>query len=157
RGAGEGGRGPEARARAGPAQGLLMLRIVHVVSSLRGGGMEHFVLRLARAQRKSGHDASVVAITGGPLRELAQRQGVPVTVLRGRNKVGRVAHAAARFAMGRPHVVHCHNPTSLHYAVIGKLVSLAALVFTDHAQTRGIVRRPSACEWRLVDAYASVS
>lgn len=136
---------------------MTALRIVHTVSSLQGGGMEHFVLRLAAAQQKRGHDASVVAITGGPLLEIAQQKSVPTTVLRGSGKAGRIAHAAAHFALHRPHVVHCHNPTSLHYAAIAKTASLAALIFTDHAQTKGIVRVPSELEWRLVDAYASVS
>jgi glycosyltransferase involved in cell wall biosynthesis len=133
------------------------LRVVHTVSSLQGGGMEHFVLRLAESQRRRGHDAAVVAITGGPLLDIARQKGVPTTVLRGAGKGARVAHAAAHFALHRPRIVHCHNPTSLHYATVGKLACGACLVFTDHAQTKGIVRVPSQLEWRLVDAYASVS
>lgn len=133
------------------------LRIVHTVSSLNGGGMEHFVLRLCESQRKRGHDASVVAITGGPLLEIAAQKGVPLTVLRGNHKVKRVAHTAVHFARCRPDIIHCHNPTSLHYASVAKLVCRGRLVFTDHAQTKGIVRMPRAFEWRLVDAFASVS
>ena len=134
-----------------------ILRIVHTVSSLQGGGMEHFVLRLCESQRRRGHDASVVAITGGPLLEIAAQKGVPLTVLRGDHKVKRVAHAAAHFALHRPDVIHCHNPTSLQYGSVAKLASRARLVFTDHAQTKGIVRVPHAFEWSLVDAFASVS
>lgn len=133
------------------------LRIVHTVSSLQGGGMEHFVLRLAEAQRRRGHDATVVAITGGPLLDIARQKGVPTTVLRGATKGRRVLHAAAHFGLARPRIVHCHNPTSLHYATVAKLASLARLVFTDHAQTKGIVRVGTPLEWSLVDAYASVS
>jgi glycosyltransferase involved in cell wall biosynthesis len=133
------------------------LRIVHTVSSLQGGGMEHFVLRLCESQRKRGHDSSVVAITGGPLKEIAEQKGVPLTILRGNHKVKRVAHTAAHFAALRPDIIHCHNPTSLHYASVAKLVCRARLVFTDHAQTKGIVRMPRAFEWSLVDAFASVS
>ena len=119
--------------------------------------MEHFVLRLCESQRKRGHDSSVVAITGGPLLEIAVQKGVPLTVLRGDHKVKRVAHAAAHFARCRPDVIHCHNPTSLQYASVAKLASRGRLVFTDHAQTKGIVRVPGAFEWSLVDAFASVS
>lgn len=119
--------------------------------------MEQFVLRLAESQRKRGHDATVVAITTGPLREIAAQKAVPTTVLRGAGKAARIAHCAAHFALHRPEVVHCHNPTALHYAAIAKLAARARLVFTDHAQTKGIVRVGSAFEWRLVDAYASVS
>jgi glycosyltransferase involved in cell wall biosynthesis len=69
------------------------LRIDHVVSSLKGGGMEHFVIRLCEAQRRRGHDAAVLAIYGGPLLEIAAAKGVPVTVLRA-GTLQRVAHAA---------------------------------------------------------------
>ena len=133
------------------------LRIVHTVSSLRGGGMEHFVLRLAESLRARGHDAMVVAITPGPLLDVARDKGVPTTVLRGETRAQRVSHAAAHFAVVSPHLVHCHNPTSLHYAAVAKVAGMSRLVFTDHAQTKGIIREGSALEWRLVDAYASVS
>ncbi|WP_437744753.1 glycosyltransferase family 4 protein [Sorangium sp. So ce302] len=132
------------------------LRIVHVVSSLNGGGMEHFVLRLAEAQRRHGHDASILALRGGPLAELARQRTLPTTVLGGRLPT-RLAHAALSFARSRPHVVHAHNPTALHYATIGKLLTRARLVFTDHAQTRGIIRVPSRFEWRETDAVVGCS
>jgi glycosyltransferase involved in cell wall biosynthesis len=135
----------------------LPLRITHTVSGLQGGGMEQFVLRLAESQIKRGHDASVVAITGGPLLEIATHKAVPTLVLRGAGKAARIARCAAHFAMLRPDVVHCHNPTALHYATIAKLASRARLVFTDHAQTKGIIRVGTPLEWALVDGYASVS
>jgi glycosyltransferase involved in cell wall biosynthesis len=119
--------------------------------------MEHFVIRLAGALRARGHEATVVAITHGPLFELARASGVPTTVLRGETRAQRVSHAAAHFAVARPSVVHCHNPTSLHYAALAKVAGLSRLVFTDHAQTKGIIRAGSSLEWHLVDAYASVS
>ncbi|WP_437735597.1 glycosyltransferase family 4 protein [Sorangium sp. So ce1335] len=136
--------------------GTSTLRIVHVVSSLNGGGMEHFVLRLAEAQRRHGHDASILALRGGPLEDLARQRALPVTVLRGR-LAARGAHAALAFARARPHVLHAHNPTSLHYATVGKLLTRARLVFTDHAQTRGIIRVPSRFEWRETDAVVGCS
>ncbi|WP_437877474.1 glycosyltransferase family 4 protein [Sorangium sp. So ce513] len=136
--------------------GTSTLRIVHAVSSLNGGGMEHFVLRLAEAQRRHGHDASILALRGGPLEDLARQRALPVTVLRGRLPA-RVALAALAFARARPHVIHAHNPTSLHYATIGKLLARARLVFTDHAQTRGIIRVPSRFEWRETDAVVGCS
>ena len=119
------------------------LRIVHTVSSLRGGGMEHFVIRLAGALRKRGHDATVVAITHGPLFETARAGGVPTTVLRGGTRAQRVSHAAAHFAVAQPDIVHCHNPTSLQYAAIAKVAGLSRLVFTDHAQTCLLYTSPS--------------
>ncbi|WP_437578806.1 glycosyltransferase family 4 protein [Sorangium sp. So ce887] len=136
--------------------GTSTLRIVHVVSSLNGGGMEHFVLRLAEAQRRHGHEASILALRGGPLAELARQRALPVTVLGGRLPA-RVAHAALAFARSRPQVIHAHNPTALHYATVGKVLTRARLVFTDHAQTRGIIRVPSRFEWRATDAVVGCS
>ncbi|WP_437336729.1 glycosyltransferase family 4 protein [Sorangium sp. So ce394] len=136
--------------------GTSTLRIVHVVSSLNGGGMEHFVLRLAEAQRRHGHDASILALRGGPLADLARQRALPATVLGGRLPA-RAAHAALAFARARPHVIHAHNPTALHYATVGKLLTRARLVFTDHAQTRGIIRVPSRFEWRATDAVVGCS
>lgn len=132
------------------------LSIVHTVSSLQGGGMEQFVLRLAEAQGARGHEASVLAITGGPLQEIAARKGIVLTVLRG-GKAERIARCAAHFALRRPDIVHGHNPTSLQYATIAKVFGRSRLIFTDHAQTRGIVRVGTRLEWALVDGHASVS
>jgi L-malate glycosyltransferase len=133
------------------------LRIIHTMSSLAGGGLEHFVLRLAEAQRRRGHDASVLSIKGGPLLEVARDKGVPVTVLAGPTRERRVLQAAAFFARRRPSIVHAHNPTALQYGAIGKLAGGGRLVVTDHAQTKGIVRVGTAFEWRLADAVAAVS
>ena len=118
--------------------------------------MEHFILRLAEAQRRRGHDASVMAIGSGPLVEIAAQKGVPLTVLSG-GKAERVARCAAHIALRRPDVLHCHNPTSLPYAALAKIAGRSRLVFTDHAQTKGIVRVGTPAEWALVDAYATVS
>jgi L-malate glycosyltransferase len=137
-----------------PAMAPRPLRIVHTMSSLQGGGMEHFVLRLASAQRKAGHDARLLALQGGPLGEHAARAGIPQIVLGGSRTGPRVARGAWALARVRPDIVHTHNPTSLQYGVIGKLVSGARLVFTDH---RGIVRVPSTFEWLLTDAVIAVS
>lgn len=133
------------------------LRIVHTVSTLLGGGMEHFVLRLAEAQKRRGHDPSILAVYGGPLLALAQDAGIPVTVVGRMPKPARVAKAAVAIALRRPHVLHAHNPTSMHYASVGKLVSGARLVVTDHTQTRGVVRIASRIEWALTDAIVAVS
>jgi glycosyltransferase involved in cell wall biosynthesis len=130
------------------------LRIAHLVSSLMNGGMEHFVLRLASAQRKLGHDARVVAIKPGPLEEDAGSLGVPVTVLQRGGKADRIVRGLAALASQRPDIIHAHNTTSLHYAMLGRLVSRGRVVLTDHAQ---IARVPRAFEWYLTDAAVAVS
>jgi glycosyltransferase involved in cell wall biosynthesis len=133
------------------------LHIVHTVGAPPGGGAQHAVLRLCEVQRERGHDAAILAVTSGPLIEAAGRKGLPVTVLRGDDKMKRVLHATSHFALHRSEIVHCHDPASLHYATIAKLTSGARLVFTDHAQPRGGARTPKMFEWRLVDAYVSAS
>ncbi len=130
------------------------LRIIHTTSSLKGGGMEHFVLRLAAAQRALGHDAQILALQGGPLEANAERLGIPTIVLGGKSTAGRILRGAAVFGRLRPNLMHSHNPTSLQYGVLGKVVSGARLVFTDH---RGIVRVPATIEWLLTDAVVAVS
>jgi glycosyltransferase involved in cell wall biosynthesis len=133
------------------------LSIVHTVSTLLGGGMEHFALRLAEAQRRRGHDASILSVYTGPVHALAEEAGVPVSVLGPVAKPARVLRAAASFARRRPALIHAHNPTSMQYASVGKLVTGARLVVTDHTQTRGVVRVASRAEWALTDAVVAVS
>ena len=132
------------------------LRIIHTVSSLNAGGMEHFVLRIAQSQQSHGHSASVLAVRGGPLLEYARQLRVPV-VVPGGSKATRLLRAS--LAMGRiqPDIVHSHNPTSLQYGVLGKVLTGARLVITDHAQGRGIFRVPRDFEWRLADAVIGCS
>lgn len=132
------------------------LRIVHTVSSLQSGGMEHLVLRLVEAQRRRGHEAAIVALRDGPLAEPARARALPFTVLDGPKPV-RVAQAARAFLRYQPDVLHAHNPTSLHYATVGALLTRAALVYTDHGQTRGVARVPRWIEWRMVDAAVGCS
>jgi glycosyltransferase involved in cell wall biosynthesis len=124
------------------------------MSSFRGGGMEHFVVRLAEAQRRRGYDAGILAFQDGPLRPHADRAGIPAAVLGATNTAARVLEGAARMARQRPDIIHAHNPTSVHYGVVGKLVSGARLVVTDH---RGILRVPTTIEWLLTDAVVAVS
>lgn len=119
--------------------------------------MEHFVVRLADAQRRMGHDARVVALKSGPLLEQAEAIGLPTYVLHRSGKLDRIVRGVVRLATLRPDIIHSHNPTSLHYSVLGKLVSGGRIVFTDHAQTRGIVRVPRDLEWHLTDAVVAVS
>ncbi len=130
------------------------LRILHTMSSLQGGGMEHFVVRLADAQRRLGHDASILALQGGPLLAQAERLGIPTQVLGGARTLPRLLRGALRSALAHPDVVHAHNPTSVHYGVLFKLMSAARLVVTDH---RGILRVPTTFEWLLTDAVIAVS
>ena len=133
------------------------LRIVHVVSSLNVGGMEHFALRIAAAQRQAGHDSSVLALQGGPLEDEACKLGLPVAVLGGRNKVQRGLRGVAAFLRLRPQIINSHNETSLQYGVLGKKTSRGRLVMTNHGQGAARPHDPHRREWSLTDAIITVS
>lgn len=132
-------------------------RVVHLVSSLQVGGMERFVLRIARSQQDAGHRVSVLALQGGPLEVEAGRLRLPVRVLGGRNRLARAVRGAWHLALCRPDILHAHNPSSLHYAVLGKRVSGAAVVMTFHGEGKGGTRLPAPSEWEATDAVVAVS
>ena len=132
------------------------MRVVHVLSSLSVGGMERFVLRLAREQRRVGHTVKVIALRGGPLFSELAPSDADVFVARG-GRVERFVSVMRTILAAAPHVIHAHNPTCLHYAVPGKLATRARLLMTDHAQGHGLPRMPTAFERRCVDAIAAVS
>lgn len=132
------------------------LAIVHVVSSLKVGGMEHFVLRIA-ANQAARHRVAIVAAQDGPLREEAARLGLKVYVLGGSQKHLRALRGAAILAWLRPHIAHAHNQTSLHYAVLAKRIGRAKVVMTNHGQGMASPRTPSAREWSDTDRVIAVS
>jgi glycosyltransferase involved in cell wall biosynthesis len=71
--------------------------------------------------------------------------------------LGRSLAAVRFFRAERPDIVHVHNPTSLHYAVLSKLVSRAAIVVTIHGDQDTHARLGSPLEWRLTSAAVIVS
>lgn len=141
---------PEAGAHAN-------LRVIHVLSSLQVGGLEHFVLRTARRQNLRGERATILALRDGPLRETALREGLEVKVLAGRSRAVRVLRALHYFMRERPQVAHAHNETCLQYAVLAKQLTRARAVLTYHGQGSGCYRVPTPRERRLTDAVVAVS
>jgi L-malate glycosyltransferase len=132
------------------------LTIVHVISSLGVGGMERVVLQLADAQKRNGHRVTVLSLKGGPLEEEARGRQLRVRVLRG-GKIGRAAQTLRHFFSERPDIVHVHNPTSLHYGVLSKAVSRAAVVVTLHGDQDTHARLGTRLEWRMVSSAIVVS
>jgi glycosyltransferase involved in cell wall biosynthesis len=57
----------------------------------------------------------------------------------------------------RHHIVHAHNPTSLHYAALSKIVSRAGLVVTIHGDQETHARLGSRREWKLASSIVVVS
>lgn len=133
------------------------MRIMHVVSSLNVGGMEQFVLRLAAAQRAQGHETLILALRGGPLTGEAARLNQTVVVLGGKSKALRALRGMAAIMRFRAEVVHAHNPSSLHYAALGKRLAGTRVIMTYHGQGLGDAREPTQHERRVTDAFVAVS
>ena len=132
--------------------------ILHIVSSLGVGGMERMLLQLSTAQQEAGHRVSVLALRAGPLEQEAADRSIRAKVLSsGTGRFGRSLEALRFFWAERPDIVHVHNPTSLQYAVLSKLVSRAAIVVTIHGDQDTHARLGSSFEWGLTSAAVIVS
>ena len=132
------------------------MTVIHIVSSLEPGGMERFAIRLASAQQQQRHRVAIFALRGGPLEEEASRLGVPVIVL-GTSRSNRIVATMRHAFRFRADIIHAHNPTSLHYAVLARFLSGARVIMTDHGQGGGPGRRPTTFEIRQTDAIVAVS
>src|SRR5436190_5219410 len=132
--------------------------ILHVVSSLGVGGMERMLLQLSTAQQEAGHKVSVLALRAGALEQEAADRSIRAKVLSGgRGRLGQSLEALRYFREERPDVVHVHNPRSLQYAVLSKLVSRAVIVVTIHGDQDTHARLGSSFEWGLTSAAVIVS
>ena len=138
----------------GTTEGTNSLSIVHTVSSLELGGMEQVVLRLAASQKQAGHRVGVMALHEGPLEGDLLKVGIRPEIL-GDGRVRRGIRAIKYFRDFGPDVVHAHNDSSLHYAVLAKLVTRAPVVFTVHGEIQA--RRATWLEWYLTSSVAIVS
>ncbi len=84
------------------------MRILHIIVSLEVGGAEKALQRLALAQKSSGDDPIIVALTGGILLQSLRREGLDVRVLGS----GRWSYLLAPLRFGklvrqlRPQVLH---------------------------------------------------
>ena len=120
--------------------------------------MERMLLQLASAQQDAGHRVSVVALRAGPLEQEAADRSIRALVLGSESgRFGRSLSALRFFRAERPDIVHVHNPTSLHYAVLSKFVSRAAIVVTLHGDQDTHARLGTSFEWRLTSAAVIVS
>lgn len=147
---------PAQRPRA-PRAGRLdrrAMRITHVVTSLQVGGMEQFVLRIAEEQQRRGHPVTVIGLQGGPLLEQAHRIGLDARALGGSHTLPRLVRATALLAHLRPTVVNAHNPRSLPYAILARMVCRSRVVLVRHGQEAKPI---SARQWRAMDAVVAVS
>src|SRR3569833_1195284 len=132
------------------------LRITHLVSSLKVGGMEQFVVRLANAQHRRGHTVSILALHDGPLASTVEN-GVRCLEPRSTSKLTRAFSAMTGLMSTRPQIIHAHNETALHYGLLGKSVTGARLMVTEQGFPQDSVRSATAREKAGVDAVVAVS
>jgi glycosyltransferase involved in cell wall biosynthesis len=119
--------------------------------------MEHFVLRIAHAQQLQGHHAVVMALHGGALQQDAELLGIPVFLSSQKQKLFRLFRFISRIKQLSPDIIHAHNESSLHYAILGKRLTKARVVMTHHGQGLGAWRNAKPNEWRFTDAIVTVS
>jgi glycosyltransferase involved in cell wall biosynthesis len=131
------------------------LKIMHVISSLECGGMEQFVLRLADRQRQRQHQVTILALRPGALLQSVEADRIRIHVLGGTSSLMRFTRGLTFVTSKWPHIIHAHNPTSLHYATAAKALTAAKVVLTDHNGTN--LRRPSVWELRHTDIVVPVS
>jgi glycosyltransferase involved in cell wall biosynthesis len=133
-------------------------RILHIVSSLGVGGMERMLLQLSTAQQKAGNRVSVLALRPGALEQEAAERSIRARVLSSdAGRLHRSLEAIRYFWEENADIVHVHNPTSLQYAVLSKLVSHPAIVVTIHGDHDTHARLGSSFEWRFTSATVIVS
>ena len=65
--------------------------------------------------------------------------------------------ASRVFLAAQPDIVHVHNPTSLHYAVLSKMTPRASIIVTLHGDQDTHARLGSNFEWRLTSSAVVVS
>jgi L-malate glycosyltransferase len=113
--------------------------LVHIVPSLKVGGQEMLLLRLAARQKQTWEVHVVCLDELGPLALRLRQSGAVVHNLDGLTvkpwqKLARLVRLLQRL---RPRIVHSHNPASHLYAVLAHpLVRPSALVHTRHGQQR---------------------
>lgn len=148
-----------------PTHDQRLVRVMHVVHSLRAGGMENGVVNVVRALQGKGFDFSVCCLTESgafgrrlpaevPVIELRKMAGLSPAV------VARLAHSIRKFM---PDVIHTHNWAPLVYALpASRLAGVGRILHGEHAQLTLEELRPRRL-WarrvlfRLVDQIHTVS
>jgi len=141
------------------------VRVLHVVHSLRAGGMENGVVNVVRVLQGRGFAFTICCLTESgafarrlppeaPVIELRKQAGLSPAV------VARLAHVIREF---RPEVVHTHNWAPLVYTLPAcRLTRVGRILHGEHAQLSPEELRPRRL-WarrmlcRLVDQVHTVS
>ena len=133
------------------------VRVVHLVTTLRIGGLEKVVLGLVQHRTKSMFHAQVICLdTTGVVADEFAELGVDVDVIGTSGSVPRrVIRLASRLRELKPHVLHSHNPQAhLHGTWAARLAGVPVVVHTKHG--RGYPKgRLFGAFSRLASAWAS--
>jgi glycosyltransferase involved in cell wall biosynthesis len=113
-------------------RGRRRLRICHVLSSLKVGGAERLVLRLAARQRAAGHDVTLLALAPGELAQELPRLGLSAQIVTAASAAERALVCARLFERRRFDVVNSHNPSAHRLGGLARAASAAATIMTIH-------------------------
>ncbi len=125
--AGQAGARPGSNAGAG-------LRVLHLITTLRGGGTERLVLTLAREQMRLGLRVEVAALTrGGPLAPAFRAAGLPVHELGAGRKIAPLAFLRLRRLLAAGyHVLHTHLDLADLYGPFAAAGRVPVVISTRH-------------------------
>jgi glycosyltransferase involved in cell wall biosynthesis len=99
----------------------MAVRVAHLIYGLGLGGLEQLVVQLAARSRRRGIDSSILALgEEGPVRELAQREGVEVELLP-------VAGMSLRALTGIRGALERRSASVLHAHDLGPWLNAAAV------------------------------
>lgn len=142
------------------------MKIVHLLSSGLMGGIETHVLTLSLAQKKAGHDVSiVVAQQRGPVSDLMEQEGLRVYYADGKNGHDIAAAFRVRKSLKRikAEVVHSHGLNLLSWISLGGIK--AARISTVHVvgKVKRAIFTRKMLSWinrhavRFLDGFIAVS
>ena len=135
------------------------MNIMHVVLSLRCGGLEKLVVDLAAETVKHGHNVRICSLeSAGDLSEYARKRGIQVSSMNKKNSLDlTIIWKLFRLIKSeKVDVLNTHNIGPLIYgSLAGKLVGVPAIVSTRHGS--GDMRRLNRIFWALNDRIIPVS
>jgi sugar transferase (PEP-CTERM/EpsH1 system associated) len=122
-----------------------MIRVVHLLSTLHVGGLEKFVLDLARLTDHRCFDVRVLCLLEkGPLEKDFVAAHVPVDSLDCQNasKLPTLVRLVDSLRRLRPHVLHTHNPNPHVFGTpASRLAGIPVLIHTKHGRNYPKLRR----------------
>lgn len=138
------------------------VRVMHVLYTLRPGGMEYGVLKLVNRLAGGPVESSICSTTpAGEIKSLLDPR-VPLFELRRRpgTDLGFVRDLYRLFRRERPHIVHTHAwGTLIEGMLAARLARVPIVIHGEHGtlQLRGYQRRLQRLAWGRADQVLSVS